>query len=594
MKKLSQKVYMLIAVPLLFEIAFVAALSVTQRNLSLSFEEQTRLRKTTTVLDGILKNLPQSLSETGLYQFSHDERFHKEYLVSVANIREGVTQLRQVEKAGENPLLDRLITSIEDALEKIETTHVSFRSENQFQIMIRLLRYKSILDRVMKTADELAAEQQQKIEVKEKTEQDLRNLIIGLSAAGVTVSIIISIAIAISFHKFMISKIAVLSDNGLRLAAGQPLLPVLSGDDELSRLDGNFHEMASSLAYLRSKEMALIDNAVEIICSLDNRGRFEQVNNAALGVLQYSADELNGRPISAIAATGQDVINERLKLIASGVSSEPFQISLKRKDSSIRDFMWSMTFSREKKTFFCVAHDVTERNRADQFKRDMIAMVSHDLRSPLTSLQVSFNLFAGGTLGSLNEKGNHKVQQGLGIIRRLVSKINALLDIEQLESGNLRLSIEKHSMESLIGKAIDSIQSLAESKKVNIIFDQQQSHEYSCDAERITDVLINYLHNAVKFSPKGGTIVVSVKPLGDMVEVAVADGGKGVPLDEQETIFEKFRQSASDAKEVQAQGSGLGLAIAKAVIAAHHGSLGVRTNQPVGSVFWFRIPASVG
>ena len=590
MIKLSQKAYLLIAVPLCFEIVFVSALITVQEKLNLAVQEQTRLRQTTTILDSILKNLPQCITETGLYQFSHDDRYLKEYQRTIGSIKESLAQLRTLRKDEDDALLNQLDRSLTSALEKVETTHVSFRSENQFQIMVNILRYKSILDHVIKTANELSVKQQEKIDQKEKAEAALRQLISYIAIGGVIISILLSIAIAISFQRLMVRKIAVLSDNGLRLAAGQPLLPALGGDDELSTLDANFHAMADALSYLRSKELALIDNATEIICSLNKKGQFVQVSRAATELLQYETSELIGQSIDSIAATDRIEIEEKMGAIVARASSKPFQVSLKRKDSVVRDYLWSMTWNQKEQTFFCVAHDVTERNRLDQFKRDMIAMVSHDLRSPLSALQVCFDLLADGVLGQLNEKGYQKTQQGIGIIRRLVSKVNALLDIERLESGSITLLISEQNMQALVERSIESIQSLAERKKISFKKVSGPVATIECDADRITDLLINFLHNAVKYSPKGGIITASITSTSSEMEVFVADQGQGVPEVDREVIFERFRQSESDTNEVKAQGSGLGLAIAKAVVNAHGGTIGVRPNYPNGSIFWFKIP----
>lgn len=589
MLKLSQKSYILIAVPLFFEVVFVAALITTQEKLNLSFQEQTKLRDTTNILDGILKNFMQCLTERALYQFSHNERFSKEHQQTLDNLKMGMMRLRGLERVGEDPLLDRLDENVKGVLDKLENTHIAMHSENQYQVMFNLIKLKTMLDNVIKCANELSEQQQAKIAQKEEVETKLRHLIAIIAVAGVSVSVLLSIAIAISFQRMLVRKIAVLSENGIRLAANQPLLPELNGDDELSQLDANFHSMAHSLAYLRSKELAVIDNAVEIICSLDRKGQFTQVNDAVKSLLQYDAKELTGRSISTIALTRADEIKEKMSTIMSAAAAVPFQISLRRKDLVIRDFMWSMTWNQREKTFFCVAHDVTERNRIDQFKRDMIAMVSHDLRSPLTSLQAAFELYADGSLGTLNEKGVQKTNQGIGIIRRLVGKINALLDIEQLESGKITLSVAPTIMETLVDHAIESIYTLAERKNILVKRVNTDVHQIDCDAERVTDVLINFLHNAVKFSPKNGHINVTVS-VGRELEVAVADEGSGVPESEREAIFERFRQSSADSHEVQAQGNGLGLAIAKAVVTAHGGTIGVRPNTPTGSVFWFKIP----
>ncbi|CAN5951437.1 unnamed protein product [Sphagnum jensenii] len=400
--------------------------------------------------------MPQALFESGLYQFSHSQRFSIGYQRSVAEIKAGIAEIKALEAGDKSPLLSELDEATNRALDKMETTHISFKSENQYMIMANLLLYKRFVDRVIEAADRLSEEKRIKIESQKAYEERLKSTMAVISSIGVTVSVLLSLALAVSFQKVLSNKIAVLSNNGTRLAAGQPLLPALAGDDELSKLDSNFHEMANALAYLRSKELAVVDNAVEIICSLDSTAKFIQVNKAIFEILQFAPEEL----------------------------------------------------------------------------------------------------------------------------------------IERLESGSIELDFSKQSIELIIQHAIDSVQSLAEMKKIAIRVRILGDTELSCDQERITDVIINFLHNAIKFSPKESEIQVEAKDLGNKLEVKVKDCGKGVKEEEREAIFERFRQSTTDSSEMQAQGSGLGLAIAKAVIVAHGGRIGVKSNEPAGSIFWFRISKS--
>ena len=527
--KLSFKAQILIAVPLCFEIAFVSALIHTQNQLNRSFEQQSKMNETLSAVSGILKAMPQALFQSGLYQFSHNQRFSKEYQRSVDDIRGGITKLKALEVGDSNPLLTELDHSIDLALDKMQTTHVSFKSENQYMIMANLLMYKGYVDNVIRAADKLSAEQRNKIDTLKSYEEKLRNDMAMISSFGVLVSILLSLAMAVSFQNLLAKKIAVLNDNGFRLAAGQPLLPALAGDDELTQLDSNFHDMANALAYLRSKELAVVENAVEIICSLDKVGKFKQVNSAVLEILQLMPEDLVGKPLSSISVMNDNALKSLLSSVAAANRAIPIEVPCYRKDRKVRDLQWSMTWNQEELTFFCVAHDITERNKVDQLKRDMIAMVSHDLRSPLTSLQAYFELLGAGRFGSLSPEGNQKVFQAEGIIRRLKLKINALLDIEKLESGNIELNRQPQSLAEMLQHAAESIQSLAEKKQIELRLDPTDGTTIYCDQERITDVLINLLHNAVKFSPKASKIEVKVTDNHDTVAISVSDNGKGVP-----------------------------------------------------------------
>jgi two-component system sensor histidine kinase VicK len=248
-----------------------------------------------------------------------------------------------------------------------------------------------------------------------------------------------------------------------------------------------------------------------------------------------------------------------------------------------------MQWSAEDKSLFCVLHDISLRKQAERLKQEVLAMVSHDLRAPLTSLSVMFDLFEIGRLGELNDNGQKKVVQSRQIIARLMSLINDLLDMEKLESGALELDYTEIAAPDLVSQALDLVRNSAERRKIQITI-PTAAISITCDADRIARVITNLLDNAIKFSPEGGQIAISAEQLDNEVELTVADHGKGVPADKRDLIFERFKQSDSSG-EIEKKGSGLGLTICKAIVGAHGGTIGVRAGVESGSVFWFRLPA---
>jgi hypothetical protein len=174
--KLSSKAQILIAVPLCFEIAFVSALIHTQNQLNKSFEQQASLNETLKAVSSIIKAMPQALFESGLYQFSHSERFSIGYQRSVAEIKAGIAEIKALEAGDKSPLLSELDEATNRALDKMETTHISFKSENQYMIMANLLLYKRFVDRVIEAADRLSEEKRIKIESQKAYEERLKEI----------------------------------------------------------------------------------------------------------------------------------------------------------------------------------------------------------------------------------------------------------------------------------------------------------------------------------------------------------------------------------------------------------------------------------
>ncbi|CAN5359011.1 hypothetical protein BH10CYA1_BH10CYA1_33310 [soil metagenome] len=231
---------------------------------------------------------------------------------------------------------------------------------------------------------------------------------------------------------------------------------------------------------------------------------------------------------------------------------------------------------------------VDELNDSKKMQQYLIAMVSHDLRSPLTSLQGMLTLLSVGALGELPDKAQAKVLLAEADLTRLIKLTNDLLDTERLASGKLDLKILSASMEELIDSSLDSVRSFADQHKIKLEAETVPI-EVEMDPNRILQVLCNFLTNAIKYAPQNSLVTVRCEKDGDFVRASVIDQGRGVPKEKQEVIFEKFQQvDEADARVMG--GKGLGLAICKSIVEQHGGTLGVLSENGNGSSFWFRIP----
>ncbi|MBY0552038.1 MAG: HAMP domain-containing histidine kinase [Candidatus Obscuribacterales bacterium] len=233
-----------------------------------------------------------------------------------------------------------------------------------------------------------------------------------------------------------------------------------------------------------------------------------------------------------------------------------------------------------------------ERAQADELKKAVQAMVSHDLRSPLTSILLRLQLCQSGVYGEVQPPLQKTFETIEAEIQRLVRLANDLLDAEKLESGKLELQPEFCDAESFVLEAVQAVSVLAEMKQITIeVAKVDPRQEISCDRGRIIQVLINFLSNAVKFSPRSTKITVSVKRTtsADAVRFEVVDQGRGLSEDERQRVFDKFVQLQQSA-EVKSTGTGLGLAICKQLVELHGGRLGADSPPAGGSCFWFELP----
>lgn len=237
-----------------------------------------------------------------------------------------------------------------------------------------------------------------------------------------------------------------------------------------------------------------------------------------------------------------------------------------------------------------VFHDmVNALELAAQRKQELMSMVSHDLRSPLMAVDITLDSVCGGVYGDISASIKEPLSQSRRNTERLIELINDLLDIEKLESGTLSMNPQDCSVCEIFDKAFDAVSANAEQKMIDLEIKDSDCNIWA-DADRLSQVLINLLSNAIKFSPSEGHITVAAEPVDGMVEFTVVDEGRGVPVEKQAAIFERFSQvSVTDAE--RGKGTGLGLAICKAIVEAHGGSIGVISEPDKGSKFWFRVPA---
>lgn len=240
------------------------------------------------------------------------------------------------------------------------------------------------------------------------------------------------------------------------------------------------------------------------------------------------------------------------------------------------------------KVFHSMANELRE---VDRLKQEFFAMVSHDLRSPLTSIQFFLTMLSEGKYGELTQKGAEKSQSANRGASRLLALVNDLLDLDKLESGRFDMELKNIPVLTVINRSLDAVRPIAE--KQNISFEVPDTQEYvHADEDRLIQVMVNLLGNAVKYSPEGQPVVISVNRLAEMVEVRVTDRGRGVPEELKDAIFERFKQVDADDHKIRG-GSGLGLAISKALIEQQGGLIGVDSDEGKGSSFWFRIPAAM-
>jgi PAS domain S-box-containing protein len=365
------------------------------------------------------------------------------------------------------------------------------------------------------------------------------------------------------------------------------LLPCLLLNDTNRKL--NSSEVTLHAVTQREKDIA--DYAFEAFWSMDENFKCVSCNQAFERLSGSPGYLFSGRSFLQLVTAGeQERLKEYFAQVRQSQVVQKCETQLSRANSSLVDLELSAEYSSSDSTYYCLATDITERKNVARLKEQIVDMLSHDLKTPLSSLQFALALLPSEDYGDLNEKGANLLNVSEKNVTRLISLINQMLDLHKLDSQQLKLALHDVPVSEIIQPALEAIESFAEEKNMEMTIIAEEV-TVRADKDRMLHVLINLLSNAIKYSPSGSEIVLSVKKLpGDwLAEFRVSDSGAGILPDHRQRVFDRFYRVPSD-DGVEQEGTGLGLAICKIVVEAHGGKIDVENNSPKGSSFYCHIP----
>ncbi len=330
---------------------------------------------------------------------------------------------------------------------------------------------------------------------------------------------------------------------------------------------------------------------VGVVCATHS-GMIEFANSAMQRFTGLSFDKLLGSQVSDLMSSSQreNYIRYFTACKSDGAQVEPIDLEIKTVSGTRLPVEVSVTTFTVQSINKCLITfaDMTQRKEVERLRREFVAMINHDLRTPLTSISGLMKRVEGGAYGELAPAGKELCSLATVELERLMRLVNELLDFEKLESGNLQIQTDEVAALDIIEASISSIRAYADIRKIKLHYPET---ELPCRADRarIIQVMVNLLSNAIKFSPDESQIEIDVRETGDGVRFSIEDQGRGIPVDKMESIFQRFQQvNPQDA--VERAGSGLGLSICKALVEAHGGSIGCESLAPKGTVFWFCLP----
>lgn len=365
---------------------------------------------------------------------------------------------------------------------------------------------------------------------------------------------------------------------------------------------------ASNLAEISAQKRrieSLIKNLNDGLLLLNENKEIILVNTAACEILDIEEEKLIGKNAVDLSVRS-NVIREVLQTIKNSENDPDFVkvdeqknfIKLTREDGSqefyTKEILTVYDHKDQKSTTFLgyiiTLKDITSFKKSDEAKTSFIATVSHELKTPLSAMNMSLMLLQDQRFGSLNPDQQKIATSMKSEVQRLIRIVTELLDLSKVETGNIHLEKKPVEPRLLVEYAIAPIQTQLDEKhlKLDTVIDSEIKH-LQVDPEKISWVIINLLNNAIRYSEDGGRIEFWIRKKNGKTEFSIQDHGPGIEVEDQKKIFNKFVQIKSKGKN-NSGSLGLGLSISKEVIETHNGKIGVESTPGKGSRFFFVIP----
>ena len=454
------------------------------------------------------------------------------------------------------------------------------------RLLPRSLKMRALLDQLLDLNRQAALSASQRV-------QHLTHEVTRLMLVGLGVALLLSAYSGFRLSRAILQPLQLLTHATRELGQGKLHSPVpVVSRDELGELAEAFNNMAAQLQEYRhstSEELVRLHRTMETtlasfpdpIFVLDRTGRIELRNPAAAELaaglkldgqlparLQTIAREALARGKHFLPESFKEAISYRLQ--GSEKFFLPRVLTMRTKDEALFGVA-------------VVLYDVTRFRLLDAAKSDLVATVSHELKTPLTSVRMVLHILLEKTVGPLTPGQEELVQTGCEDTERLLRILNNLLDLARLEAGDPGLHLEAVPPAELLQEAVEDLAEKASAKALKLELQCDPGlPAVSVDRQRVAHVFANLLANAIKHSPAGGEILLRATAVGDdTVEFSIADQGPGIPQEYQGRIFDRFFRAPGQVKP----GAGLGLSIAREITTAHGGRLWVQSAPGHGSTF---------
>ena len=372
----------------------------------------------------------------------------------------------------------------------------------------------------------------------------------------------------------------------------------LSSGGDIGELGREFNAMADQLAVTisqrtseRNEIAAVLAHMHDGIITTDAQGHVESINPAAARILGTTTDRSVGRSLIEVTHS-HELHNAVQTAVAAPEERHRYEINVGGRILAVVAARVPPLDSSVDPTVLLVLHDITDLRRLERARRDFVANIGHELRTPLASIKLLIETLTGA-MHDDPQAAQGFLEQVDTELDRLTQLVRELLELSRIESGEVKLQLAQVAVPDLLERTVERLQAQAQRAGIEISIELDGSLPTAhIDRERVEHVLINLLHNAIKFTNPGGRVILRAELEGAEIQISISDTGVGIPPDDLSRIFERFYKvdKARSGRAGGETGTGLGLAIARHIVQAHGGRIWAESTHGKGSTFYFTLP----
>jgi PAS domain S-box-containing protein len=431
------------------------------------------------------------------------------------------------------------------------------------------------------------------------------------TAFGTMMASLIALALSIIATAWLIRMLITpaeeLTDKVKQIGMGKVDLKIdVLGDDEIGQLSREFNKMTERLRQYdelniekiiseKRKSEAIVEGIADGLIMTDMEQRIIHVNRVVADLFHFSEDRAIGRPVAAVIRD-RDILAmiERHLQSPETRADLPMRIVRVERNGGVLYFRPKLTTVRglegDPSALLVLLQDITQFKELDRMKSDFIATVSHEFRTPVTSINMAVDILDQQLLGPLTPKQKELIGSAKEDCSRLTKLARELLQLAKLESGRQQQTPVELRMAEVVTSALHPLHIQFQEKGVRLVVDvPAELPSVTADEQQVSWVVTNLVTNALKYTPAGGTVTVRGRQEGDGMRVDVCDTGVGIAREHLQVIFDKFVQ-VKRTNDATPGSVGLGLAIAKDIVEMYGGRIWADSEPGRGSTFTFTLP----